>query len=213
MNLRRGEAYAHNATDADSPPKTFTCQICRACSEWQQGFVTESRFVQRSRTICVTCSAYRQKFLRYYLYWLGWIGLALGVGYVLTQSFTAAAVFALGVYALTYLAIVLHELGHFTAARLVDIDVPVVSFGGGLRAKVLRFRGTFLILSPTPTEGLIIPAYASGEHFRKKALLITIAGPITNIVMALLGLAALLSFDGRYLTDLVGGVLTSLDAN
>jgi tetratricopeptide (TPR) repeat protein len=193
------------ATEPDSPPKTLTCQICNASSEWTEGFVTEPRLVQSSRTICVTCSGYRQKYLRYYLYWLRWVAVAVGAGYIFTRSIAAAIVFAVGVYTLTYLAIVLHELGHFAAARLAGIDVPVMSFGGGLRAKVLQFRRTFLILSPTPREGLIIPACESREHFRKKALLITVAGPLANLAMGLLGLFVLLSLEGQHLSNLVGG--------
>src|SRR5690606_22441586 len=102
---------------------------------------------------------------------------------------------------LLYLAIVLHELGHFAAARLLGIEIPLMSFGGGLRAKTVKLRDMFLLLSPTPSEGLIIPVYTARKHFRKKALAIFFAGPATNIAAALPGLLVLLPEESPHLPD------------
>jgi hypothetical protein len=82
-----------------------------------------------------------------------------------------------------------------------------MSIGGGFRGAVFRVRDTFLILSPTPTEGLIIPLFASARHFRKKHVFITAAGPVTNVLLAVAGLAILLSREGDPLSNIVGGGL------
>lgn len=194
---------SHDTTEP-APATALSCAICGARSAWQQGFVTEPRFLLSSRTICLTCYAYRQRFFLYYLKWLMWTAAIVALGFFVAGSVWSGVVFALGLYALAYLAIVLHELGHFAAARLVGVEVPIMSFGGGLHMKVVKLRDTFLLLSPSPTEGLIIPAFASRDHFKKKDLLISFAGPATNIAMALPGLFILQSAEGQSLPDVLG---------
>jgi tetratricopeptide (TPR) repeat protein len=78
--------------------------------------------------------------------------------------------------------------------------VRLISFGGGLRAKAFRLKNTFVVVSPLPTEGAMIPDFASAEHFRKKSLIITAGGPLTNIVASLAGLAVALSFRDSFST-------------
>lgn len=191
----------------EQPDETLKCRICSAESDWTDGFVADSNVVHGPHHICSTCYLYREKYRRYYSSWLWWIAVTVGLGFFLSGSIPEALLFAVGVYVLMYLAIVLHELGHLIAAYSVGVHVPAVSFGGGLRAKVIRLRNTFLILSPTPSEGLIVPAYSTSEHFRKKAFLILAAGPLVNLVAALLGMVALISI-GDDLSDYASAALT-----
>ncbi len=181
-------------TTPEQPGETLRCRICRAESEWIEGFMPDTNVVHGPHHVCLSCFLYRQKYRQYYLSWIWWAAAAIAFGFFLSGSIAQAIPFAIGAYVLMYLAIVVHELGHLFAAYAVGVHVPAISFGGGLRAKVLRFRNTFILLSPTPSEGLIIPAYSTSEHFRKKALFITAAGPLANAVAALLGMAALISF-------------------
>ncbi len=193
------------ATPADAP-ETLRCRTCSVESTWTDGYVARSNVIHGPHHVCVTCFLYRQKYRNYYWSWLWWTAFTIGAGSVLSDSFPEAVLFAASFYVLLYMAIVVHELGHLLAARAVGVHVPVVSFGGGLRTKVLRFGSTFLILSPTPSEGLIVPAYSSPEHFRKKAFAILLGGPLLNTLAALAGLMLHTAMQDN-LTDAAGMAL------
>jgi tetratricopeptide (TPR) repeat protein len=98
-------------------------------------------------------------------------------------------------YALTYLGIVLHEMGHYLAARAVGARVAALSFGGGRLAMILRIGEMFLIVSPVPTEGLIVTRFDTAEGFRKKSAAILGAGPLINLLGAAAGAYVLLATD------------------
>ncbi|MEO1593936.1 MAG: site-2 protease family protein [Pseudomonadota bacterium] len=181
---------------AEERGERLTCRVCNAESEWTEGFVPATNVVHGPHHVCVTCVLYRQKYRNYYLWWFYWTAATVAFGYYLSGSIMDAVLFAIGGYALLYLAIVIHELGHLLAALAVGVHVPAISFGGGLRAKVLRFRDAFLILSPSPSEGMIITTHSTGEHYRKKTFLILLSGPLVNAIAALLGIAALITFWG-----------------
>ena len=163
------------------------CHECGVSSTWRDGFVDRTNVRLGPHHLCIACSQYRHKYRDYYMAWFLWTLGGLTTGYLLTGRAINSIAFVVSAYVLTYLAVVLHELAHFLAAIAVGAKVPVLSFGGGSRAKIFKLRNSFVILSPAPTEGLISITFSSKEHFRKKMALIVAAGPIANLIAALAG--------------------------
>jgi regulator of sigma E protease len=109
-----------------------------------------------------------------------------------------AFVFVLGIL------VVLHEAGHFLAARLVGAPVAVFSVGFGkriwgferggtdYRISMIPLGGYVRVLGLGPDETDVIGEGDSGDELlpRWQRALILLAGPITNIVAAVLFLAA-----------------------
>lgn len=91
------------------------------------------------------------------------------------------------------LLIILHELGHFLAAKRMSI--PIARFSLGLGPKVWGFKmgGTEYWLSLIPCGGYVMPAMEDVEAFDniplKRRILFSLGGPAANILGALLGLS------------------------
>jgi tetratricopeptide (TPR) repeat protein len=66
--------------------------------------------------------------------------------------------------------------------------VVAFSIGGGLHMKILRLRRTFVLLGPSPIEGLVLLRPSSTRHYRKKMALILSAGALVNLLCAAIGL-------------------------
>ncbi len=101
----------------------------------------------------------------------------------------------LGILVLLGLLILIHELGHLAAARLVGI--PVASFSVGLGPKVWSWRWgwTEYSIRALPLGGYVLPAVADADEFRRiahrKRLLYFLGGPLANLVAAFLAYAIL----------------------
>ena len=86
------------------------------------------------------------------------------------------------------LLIILHELGHFLAAKWMGI--PIARFSVGLGPKVWGFKmgGTEYWLSMIPCGGYVMPAMKDEEAFDKiplkRRILFLLAGPAANILGA-----------------------------
>jgi len=93
------------------------------------------------------------------------------------------------------LLILLHELGHFLAAKRMGI--PIARFSVGLGPKVWGFKmgETEYWLSLIPCGGYVMPALKDEEAFDriplKNRLLFSLAGPAANILGAFLCLSLL----------------------
>ena len=93
------------------------------------------------------------------------------------------------------LLILLHELGHFLAAKRMGI--PIARFSVGLGPKVWGFKigETEYWLSLIPCGGYVMPALKDEEAFDKiplqSRILFSLAGPAANILGAFLCLALL----------------------
>jgi regulator of sigma E protease len=91
------------------------------------------------------------------------------------------------------LLILLHELGHFLAAK--KMGIPIARFSVGLGPKVWGFKigETEYWLSMIPCGGYVLPALKDEEAFDqiplKSRILFSLAGPAANILGALLCLS------------------------
>lgn len=94
--------------------------------------------------------------------------------------------------------ILIHELGHFFAARLFKVEVPTFSIGFGPKVFKFNFKGTEFSISAFPLGGYIKMKGGMEQNeeniksdkndLRNKALwqkaTIVIAGPLANIIFA-----------------------------
>jgi tetratricopeptide (TPR) repeat protein len=119
--------------------------------------------------------------------WVFWTAFVALGSYYVTESIAQALLFTLVLYAIGYVAVVLHELGHAVTAVAVGFRVPAFSIGGGLHTKVVRWRDTFLLLGLSPIEGLVVLSPRSPRHYRKKMALILVAGSAANLLCAAIG--------------------------
>ena len=128
------------------------------------------------------------------------------------------------------LCIVIHEFGHFLAAK--SVGIPIQTFGIGFGPAVLKWRmfGTEFRLSPLLIGGYVQPSIGPEEIKQRiskpKRLLFYLSGPLANAVspMILFMVAALVfrGFDAQILAipgkmlgfvwDLLKEVATSADS-
>jgi regulator of sigma E protease len=91
------------------------------------------------------------------------------------------------------LLILLHELGHFLAAK--KLGIPIARFSVGLGPKIWGFKmgETEYRLSMIPCGGYVMPALNEEEAFDtiplKSRILFALGGPAANILGAVLGLS------------------------
>ncbi len=100
-----------------------------------------------------------------------------------------------GILILLSLLILIHEAGHFVAARLVGIPVAEFAVGLGPRLWRRRWGGTEYSLRALPLGGFVLPAVASDTEFRafglRRRLVFFLGGPLANLVVAVPLFAAL----------------------
>ncbi|MBP7147587.1 MAG: site-2 protease family protein, partial [Acidobacteria bacterium] len=85
-------------------------------------------------------------------------------------------------------AALLHELGHWAAARLAGAPVPRVVIGTGPRLVAFRWAGTLWDVHRYPVAGQARAALVAPRLARTKLVAIVAAGPLANA--ALLALCA-----------------------
>ena len=87
------------------------------------------------------------------------------------------------------LMILLHELGHFLAARYCGIPIEAFSIGFGPAVWKKRIGGTEFRFSVIPVGGYILPAVGNEDDFFRipiyKRIIFSFGGPAANLVTAL----------------------------
>jgi tetratricopeptide (TPR) repeat protein len=79
-----------------------------------------------------------------------------------------------------------HELGHAIAARLVGAHVLAIIIGHGKIVFELKFPGQTITFKLIPMGGFTISAHKNKSLFRLKKFIVALAGPLANILLALI---------------------------
>ncbi len=87
------------------------------------------------------------------------------------------------------LLILIHELGHFAAARWVGIPVKRFSVGFGPKIWGVRRGGTEYWISAVPLGGYVMPNLEDEQAYfripRGRRLVFSLAGPLANLLLPL----------------------------
>ena len=130
-------------------------------------------------------------------YWLiFWIQLGLTIAaYLYINSNSAYILFTVVCilwiqFVLIELAIVplivMHELGHASVAKLLDVKVSKIAIGVGKTIGRFQMFNIPCIIAQFPIGGIVELYQKSFEFYRLKYFLIVFAGPLTQILLGLL---------------------------
>lgn len=119
------------------------------------------------------------------------VGLGLALASLLTadlvRGFSHNKLSVLFVLAFWVPLLVLHELGHALAARLLGWNVTEIAIGFGRELRRFQVGATRVRLRAVPIEGYVLLSPRSTERARAKQAFIYFAGPLTELlVLALL---------------------------
>ena len=133
--------------------------------------------------------------------------------------------FIIGVLIALGVLVIVHEAGHFTAARILGVNVEKFSIGFGPKLLGYKYRGTHFLLSLIPLGGYVKMSgdepqegvtFADSDFYGKawwERVIIVFAGPFANLLLGLLLFS--LSFGiGRTIEDylpVVGRVSPELE--
>lgn len=123
-----------------------------------------------------------------------WVVVVLALGLLgllvadLAQGFSHHKLSVLFVLSFWVPLLVLHELGHALAARLMGWNVTEIAIGFGRELRRFRVGATRIRLRAVPIEGYVVSSPGSSTaHARSKQAFIYFAGPLTELlVLALL---------------------------
>jgi regulator of sigma E protease len=91
--------------------------------------------------------------------------------------------------------ILIHELGHFIAAKLSNIPIEVFSIGFGPKLWSVRIGQTEYRISALPIAGYVLPKIKEFDDFfqidSRKRIIFALGGPLVNIIMAVISLGVL----------------------
>lgn len=91
------------------------------------------------------------------------------------------------------LLILIHELGHFLAARWMKIPVSRFSVGYGPKLWAFRRKGIEYRLAVIPFGGYVLPSVEDAEGYLRipsgRRILFALGGPVANVLLAVLLLA------------------------
>lgn len=163
----------------------YRCLHCKASSTYKAAYLKARSWKHGLHYRCYTCEAYRKRHAGLYIPVLfGGVCLLVYTLFITNGRWDAALQYLFFFYPMAYVSIFLHEVGHALASKATGLTMHTFSIGGGGKEKVFRLAGYFVILSPMPTEGHITFTPSSRQHYRKKMAVVTLAGPLTNLLIA-----------------------------
>jgi regulator of sigma E protease len=91
--------------------------------------------------------------------------------------------------------ILIHELGHFIAAKLSNIPIELFSIGFGPKLWSFRMGQTEYRISALPIAGYVLPKMEDADDFfqigSSRRIVFALGGPLANIILALICLGFL----------------------
>ena len=169
----------------------LTCRQCGESSAFAEGFVSPEAEGQRQQPLCITCEQDNAQHKDFYAAAMAAVFWLLVLGYAFAQTVTGALFTAVAIYVLLYCSVIMHELGHFIAGRLMGMQVPVFSLGGGLRSRVVLLKDMTLLIGLSPQEGYVQLLSANRAKFRRQLAVTLVAGPMVNLLLGGTALALL----------------------
>jgi hypothetical protein len=174
-------AFADNHVVAQ--PSLTTCSGCGLASQLHEAFQSEPNSI---RKFCPPCWKRRDEaneriFLMTYVC-LGALGVVLAAmnsqwGFLLLTFFLFHVFGILGT--------VPHELGHALAARALKLHVFQVVVGVGKKLFDCRILGVLVEFRTIPYGGYTLALPVEGQHFRIRHFVYALAGPVANLIVAL----------------------------
>ena len=117
------------------------------------------------------------------------------------------------VFVLVSFVILIHELGHFIAARLSRIPIERFSLGFGPKLWALTTKRTEYRISAFPFGGYVLPRIANEDDYFRisplRRIIFALGGPMANFIMAVICLSILntatngFSFRGTFIAPFV----------
>lgn len=106
------------------------------------------------------------------------------------------------------LVVLVHEFGHFLAAKLVGISIQIFSVGFGPEMFSVMKNGTKYQISWIPIGGYVLPAIEDEKEFFKlpvhKRIVMSLGGPIASLVLPIICFSIInLFLHGISLTNLI----------
>jgi hypothetical protein len=168
-------------------PTLTICSGCGVSSELHSAFHNEPNSI---RKFCPPCWAKRDAandriYLGTYIF-LGLLGAVLAF-YESQWGFLLLTFFLFHVFGI--LATVPHELGHALAARGCGMHVFQVVVGVGKKLFECQIFGVLVEFRTIPYGGFTLALFAERERFRIREFAYALAGPMANLIVALVVLA------------------------
>jgi len=181
-------------------PTSYRCERCGAESARAQGFVRQNSFGRARRWRCRPCLALeRDRAFPSQARWIAGLGIVAGALLIalppsrLPWLHTLAAI-ALNLAVLPLLllplVILVHEAGHWLAARALGFDVHSVQIGTGRMLAQLRWFGVPVSWSENPVLGMVRCTVRGGSLLRIRRFLMLSAGLVTHALWIWLAVAA-----------------------
>jgi hypothetical protein len=82
-----------------------------------------------------------------------------------------------------HISIVLHELGHFYAAKVLGMEPIRIKVGAGPRLAAFEFFGRPIDYFLVPTYGMTYVSIGTLRRLRTKLVLLSLAGPVVNFIL------------------------------
>jgi len=168
--------------DDDAEQAVYTCRHCRCQSTYAEGFIeNRQKNSNPTRYTCISCAAYKEQQTSGPYVLFQWAMMAWVVWWVSSGDLSRFAGFVLVCFFLQYLIIFFHELGHYFAARMQGLKVPLMIVGAGPVLKVFRFGEQLIVFKLFPTAGSVLPDLSLQNKVRSKFFLCVLAGPAVNL--------------------------------
>ena len=181
-----------DSLDQSAPPlggaaeAVYRCKICGIESKEPSCFLAPTDKAAPLVRTCITCGqpAPTTSHLRnlFAIFWILFLPLFFLVGF----KDKASVVFPrllLAACLIQPLSLTLHEIGHLLTARLLGLEVSLISFGAGPRVWTGKILGTPLRVHGWPLSGRTYLGSRSMRFLRLRVWLTILMGPGTNLLL------------------------------